>query len=121
MAAARGEVVGADDAGPGVDAALAADMAGRREFGDVARLVERGEAREAADLAKAAGIQQDVDPLAAGELAAVALADHAGLARAGRQPLVGDRLQGGDLVQHRCPAFVRRHGRKRPGQHRPPA
>ena len=37
MAAARGEVVGADDAGPAVDAAPAADMVGRREVGDVAR------------------------------------------------------------------------------------
>ena len=108
MAAARGEVVGADDAGTALDAALAADMACRRELGDVAVLVERGKARQAADLAEAAGIEQPVDALAAGELAAVALAHHAGIGRAGRQPLVGDRLQGRDLVEHRRPAFVRR-------------
>ena len=115
MAAARGEVVGADDAGAALDAALAADMAGRREFGDVAASSKRREARQAADLAEAAGIEQSVDALAAGELAAVALAHHAGIGRAGRQPLVGDRLQGRDLVQHRCPALVRRHGRRGPG------
>ena len=69
-------------------------------------VVEAREAREAADLAEAAGIEQQVDALAAGELAAVALAHHAGIVRAGRQPLVGDRLQGRDLVQHRRPAFV---------------
>ena len=39
MPAARGEVVGADDAGAALEAALAADMAGRRELGDVAVLV----------------------------------------------------------------------------------
>ena len=111
VAAARGEVVGADDAGTALDAALAADMACRRELGDVAVLVERGEARQAADLAEAAGIEQPVDALAAGELAAVALAHHAGIGRAGRQALVGDRLQGRDLVEHRRPAFVRRHRR----------
>ena len=115
MAAARGEVVGADDAGAALEAALAADMAGRREFGDVAVVVERGEARQAADLAEAAGIEQNVDALAAGELAAVALAHHAGIGRAGRQPPVGDRLQGRDLLEHRGPAVVRRHRRRGPG------
>src|SRR5215216_4891054 len=48
MTAARGEVVGADDAGAALDAALAADVARRRELGDVAVLIERGEARQAA-------------------------------------------------------------------------
>ena len=86
-------------------------MARRRELGDVAVLVVRREAREAADLAEGAGIEQHVDALAAGELAAVALAHHAGIVRAGREALVGDRLQGRDLGQHRRPAFVCRHRR----------
>ena len=119
MAAARGEVVGADDAGTTLDAALAADMAGRRELGDLAGVVEAREAREAADLAEAAAVEQHVDALAAGELVAVALAHHAGLARARGQALVRDRLQRGDLVEHRRPALVPGHDRRclcRPGR-----
>ena len=48
-------------------------------------------------------------------LRAVALAHHAGIVRAGREPLVGDRLQRRDLVQHRRPAVVRRHRRRGAG------
>src|SRR4051794_34310807 len=73
VAAARGEVVGADDARPAFDAALAADMAGWRELEHLARVVVGGKAREAADLAEAAAVEQRVDAFAARELAAVAL------------------------------------------------
>ena len=53
VAAARGEVVGADDRRAALDRAPAADVVGRREVGDVAVVVVGGEAGEAADLAEA--------------------------------------------------------------------
>ncbi len=110
MSAARGEVVCADDAWPAVDTSLPADMARRREFGDVARFVKGGETGQAADLAKAAAVEQRVDPFAAGEFVPIALADHAGLTGIRGQPLVGDRLERRNLVQHRRPALVHRSG-----------
>ncbi len=53
--------------------------------GDPAVVVVAGEAGEAADLAEAAGVEQQVDPLAAGQLAAAALAHHARVLRVGRE------------------------------------
>jgi hypothetical protein len=49
MSAARGEVVGADDAGAALDAALAADVAGWRELGDLVR-PGRGDGRRRVDV-----------------------------------------------------------------------
>ncbi len=106
VAAAGGEVVGADDGGAPLDLAPAADVVGRREVGDGAVLVVGGEAGQAAHLAEAAGIEQQVDALAAGQLAAVALADDAGILGAGGEAGVGDVLQGRDLGHHRGPAVL---------------
>jgi len=92
MAAARGEVVGADHAWPPLDPAPAADMVGRGEVGDAALLVIAGEPGQAADLAEAAVVEQKIDPLAAGELAAITLTHHAGIGRAGCEAGVGDGL-----------------------------
>ena len=66
MPAARGEIVGAHHRGSAVDFAPASNMVGRREARDSSVVVIVREAREAADLAKAAGVEQQVDPLAAG-------------------------------------------------------
>ena len=77
MAAARGEIVSAYHGRPALDFAPAADMVGGREACDSSIVVIVREAREAADLAKAAGVEQQIDSLAAGQLAAIALADHA--------------------------------------------
>ena len=106
MAAARGEIVGADDGRAAVDLAPAADVVGGGEAGDPSILVVVREAREAADLAKAAGVEQQVDPLAAGQLAAIALADHARIVRIGREAAMGDRLQRLHVGKQRRPGVV---------------
>src|ERR1035437_3646466 len=93
MPAARGEIVGAHHDRPAVDLAPAADMVGPREARDPSVLVIVREACEAADLAKAACVEQQVDPLPAGQLAPGALADDARIVRIGREAAMGDRLQ----------------------------
>ena len=70
MAAARSEIVGAYHDRAAVDLAPSADVVGRREAGDASIFVIIGETRETADLAKAAGIEEQIDSLPAGQLAA---------------------------------------------------
>ena len=65
MTAARGKIVGADQRSPAFDLAPATDMIGRREARHPTVIVIIREARQAADLAKAAGIEQQSDSLAA--------------------------------------------------------
>ena len=52
MAAARGEIIGADNRRAAGDTAPAAHMVGGRERGDIAVLVIGGETGQAADLAE---------------------------------------------------------------------
>ena len=85
-------------------------------------VVVGGEAGDAADLAERALVEQEVDALAAGELAPAALAHDAGVGRAGRQARVGEALEGGDVVEHRRPRLARAPARRpRPGRRRPGA
>src|SRR5690606_1569996 len=93
VAAAGGEVVGAHDGEAAVDLAPAADVVGRGEGGDPAVLVVGGEAGHAAHLADRALVEEQVDALAAGQLAPAALADDAGVLRARGQPGVGQALE----------------------------
>src|SRR5262249_45758085 len=106
VAAAGGEVVGADDRLPSLDLAPAANVVGRGEVSDAALVVVGGEAGDAAHLAEAARIEQQVDALAAGELAAVALAHDAGIGRSRREASVGEVLQGAYFGQRRAPTVV---------------
>ena len=106
MAAARGEIIGADDARPAGDPAFAANVVGRREVADVAAVVVGRETGETADLAKTALIEQQRDALAAVELATAALAHDAGFLRGDAQPGVRQALQRGHLGQQWRPAWV---------------
>ena len=105
VAAARGEVVGADHRGAPVDLAPSTDHVGRREIRDLARLVVRREAGHAAHLAERAFVQQQPDPFAARQLPAATLAHDARVVRAGRKPLVGEPLHRRHVLQHRRPSF----------------
>ena len=106
MPAARGEIVGAYHDRPAVNLAPAADMVGGREARDPSIFVIVREAREAADLAKAAGVEQQIDSLAAGQLAARALADHARIGRLRREAAMRDRLQRLHVGEHWRPGIV---------------
>src|SRR5690606_12889545 len=75
-AAADGEVVAGDDDGAAVDGAAADDAVGGRQADQLAVLVIGGTARDGADLAEAALVDQAVDALAHGEPAAIVLALH---------------------------------------------
>src|SRR3954453_16886537 len=63
MPAARGEIVGAHNDLPASNLAPAADMVGRREPRDSSILVIVSKAGEAADLAEATLVEQQVDAL----------------------------------------------------------
>ena len=71
-------------------------------------VVVRGEAGDAADLAERALVEQQRDALAAGELAAAALADDAGVLRAGREARVRDALQRARSRRAPAPTVSRR-------------
>src|SRR6185312_1266037 len=114
MAAARREVVGADDGGAPVDPAPAADVVRGRELGDPTFVVVAREAGDRADLVEAAGIEQQVDALATSELAAIALADHARVGRVRAEPGVRDPLQRLHRLEGRRPAVLA-VGADRPG------
>ena len=79
VAAPGSEVVGADDGGAALDPAPSADVVRRREVDDRAAVVIGGETGDAADLVEAALVQQQVDALPAGQLAAAALPHDAAL------------------------------------------
>ena len=83
-------------------------MVGRGEIGDRAVFVVGGEAGQAADFAKAPLIEQQVDPLAAGELAAGALANDTRVGGIWREAATGDVLQGFDLGQQGGPGGLAR-------------
>ena len=106
MAAAGGEVVGADDRRAAVNLPPAADVVRGREIGDAPFVVVGREARHAADLSERAVIKQQFDALAAGELATASLAHHTRIERAGGEPRMGDALERGDLVEDRRPRLV---------------
>src|SRR5882672_381086 len=106
MTTARGEIVGAHHNGSSVDLAPATDMVGGREAGDPSILVVVREACEAADLAKAASVEQQIDSLPAGQLAARALANHARIYRIRREAVMGDRLQSLHVGEHWRPSVV---------------
>ena len=103
VTAAGGEVVGADDGAAAVDLAPAANVIGRREGGYRALLVVGGETSDAADLAEGAGIEEQIDALPAGVLAAAALTHHAGIFGPGGQALERQPAHGGDVVEQRRP------------------
>ena len=106
MAAPGGEVVGADHCPATLDLAPAADVVGWCEVGDRAVLVVGGETGDAADFPERALVEQAVDALAAGELAATALPDDAGILRPWRESLVGQGLHRRDIAQQRCPRLT---------------
>ncbi len=75
-AAAQGEVLAAQHAGPPVDLREAEHVVGRREGGQLAALVELGVTGEGALLAEAPGVRQGLDALADREPAQLVLARH---------------------------------------------
>src|SRR5579862_1013132 len=103
MPAARGEIIGTDHDCPALDLAPAADMVGGCKACYPSLVVVVGETCEAADLAKAAGVEQQIDPFAACQLAPIALADHARIGRIGREASMGHRLQCLNVSQQRRP------------------
>src|SRR5205823_3075785 len=111
MAAAGGEIVGADDGAAVLDAAPAANVIGGRELGDVAVVVVGGEAGDGAHFAKRVLIEQEGDALVGGELAAASLADDAGVFGIGREAGVGDVFQALDLGEEGRPGLVGVRGR----------
>src|SRR5271170_493252 len=106
MPAARGEIVGAYHGGPAGNLAPSANMVGGREARDAALVVIVRKAREAADFAKAAGVEQHVNAFAAGQLAARALAHDPRVLRIGREAAMRDRLQGLHLGQQGSPGLL---------------
>jgi len=100
--AAHGEVIAADDDPAPLDAARAHHVVRWPEGGEVAVLVRR-HAGEDADLAEGAVVQEAVDALADGELAAAALTLDVLLAA---HP-VGELSAVGELVQFRLPDHAR--------------
>src|SRR5262245_14095250 len=103
MPAARREVVGADDGGATGDPPPTSDVVRRREVGDATFVVVGGEPGDAADFAEGSRVEQQIDALAAAELAAAALPHHAGVLGVGCEAGVRHALQGGDLVESRGP------------------
>src|ERR1700719_1390649 len=106
MTTARGEIVGAHHDCSAVDLAPATDMVGGREARDPSILVVVREACEAADLAKAARVEQQINSLPAGQLAARALADHARIGRPRREAVTCDRLQCLHVSEHWRPGVL---------------
>src|ERR1700689_764552 len=106
MTAARGEVVGAHHDRAAVDLAPATDMVGGREAGDPSILIIVREAGEAADFAKDAGVEDQIDSLPAGQLAARALPNHARIGRTLREAMMRDLLQRLHIGEHRRPGVV---------------
>src|SRR5262249_31126892 len=105
----HGEVVPADDDGTAVDATAAEDEVGRRQVGQGTVLVD-GLAGDGADLVERARVEEGVDALPNGELAAVVLAgDLLGAAHAPGQVLGPAQL--GDLGCP-CPVVAVPHGRR---------
>src|SRR5579872_5919700 len=81
MPTARGEIVGAYDDRAARDLAPSSHVVGGREAGHAPFVVVIRKSSETADLAKAARVEQHVDALAAGQLAAMALAHDARIVR----------------------------------------
>jgi len=81
-------------------------VTGRREIGDAALVVIAREAGQTADLTERSRVEQAVDPLAAGQLRACALADDPRVAGIGIEAGVGDRLQRPYVGQHRGPTVL---------------
>src|ERR1700720_2742969 len=106
MTTARGEIIRAHHHRPAVDLAPATDMVGGREARDLSIFVVVCETCEAPDLAKAAGVEQQIDSLPAGQLAARALANHARIGRIRREAVMGDRLQSLHVGEHWRPSVV---------------
>src|SRR5579862_2511878 len=106
MPTARGEIVRAHHDRPAVDLAPSTDMVGGCEARDLSIFIVVCEAREAPDLAKAAGVEQQIDSLPAGQLAARALAYHARIGRPRREAVMGDRLQRLHVGEHWRPGIV---------------
>ena len=106
MPAPGGEVVGAYDRAATLDLAPAADVIGRREIGDRAVLVVGGEPGDAAHFPERAFVEQEVDALAAGELAAAALPNDAGVFGSRRESLVGQGLHRADVAQQGRPGLI---------------
>src|SRR5271170_884491 len=81
-------------------------MVGGREAGDPSILVVVREACEAADFAKAACVEQQIDSLPAGQLAARALTNHARIGRTRREAVMRDLLQRLHVGEHWRPGVV---------------
>ena len=108
----HGEVVAAYRHGAAVDAAAAHDEVGRHEVGEVAGLVVLRLAGDGADLVERAGIEQALDALAHGELAAVMLAlDLVGAAHAVRQLFAAAQVVDLGLPAHRSASQRNSHHR----------
>ena len=112
MPTARSEIVGAHHDRSTGDLAPAPDMVGGREARDPSIFIIICKACEAADLAKAAGVEQQIDPFTAGKLAAIALADHARILRVRREAAMGDRLQCLHVGKQRGPRVIAIVGRR---------
>src|SRR5262245_24151651 len=103
MSAARGKIVGAYHRRAPSDLAPPSHVVGGREARDASLVVVVSETRKAANLAKGAEVEQQVNPLAAGQFAAAPLADNARIVRTGRETLMSDLLQGLHVGEHWCP------------------
>src|SRR6185295_15923694 len=106
VSAAGGEIVGAYHARSSVDLAPATDVIGRRKVRNAALIIIAGESRQAADLMKAVLVQQQIDAFAASQFSAAALANNAGVERAGRETAMGNVLQRLHFGKQRRPGVV---------------
>src|SRR5271170_3147204 len=106
MATARGETGGAYHDRPAIDLAPATDMVGGREARDPSILIIVREACEAADFAKAARVEDQIDSLTAGQLAARALAHHSRIGRTRCETVMRDLLQRLHVGEHSRPGIV---------------
>jgi hypothetical protein len=99
-ATAHGEVVAADHDRPAVDPGPPEDEVRRREVGEVVVTVVARLAGDLAQLVKAAGVDEPVDPLADGQSAAVVLS----LDARGAAELLGKRLAPPQLLHLGLPS-----------------
>ena len=106
VAAPGREVVGADHRRAPLDLAEPADVVRRREIRDRPVLVVRCETGHAPHFAERALVQQEIDALAAGQLAARPLAHDSGVARPRRQPAVRQLLHGRHLTKLGSPGVL---------------
>src|SRR5215469_6369012 len=106
VSAARGKIVGAYHCGAARNLAPPSHVVGGREPGDASLVVVIGEPRKAANFAKGAGVKQQANSFAAGQLASAPLADDPWITRIGRESSVSNLLQRLHVGEHWCPAVL---------------